>query len=76
MAEVISLSERMVKLETQLDNINTNLTELKTIVVQNNSDAEDKYASKQVENIVYWMVGIILLAFIGSLVTIAFKKKQ
>lgn len=66
----------MVKLETQLDNIDANLTELKTIVVQNNSDADNKYASKQVENIVYWMVGIILLAFIGSLITIAFKKKQ
>lgn len=66
----------MIKLETQLDNINTNLTELKTIVIQNNYEAETKYASKQVENIVYWMVGIILLAFIWSLVTIAFKKKQ
>lgn len=53
MAEIITINERMIRVETQLENINSNIVELKALVVSNNLQAETKYASKQVENIVY-----------------------
>lgn len=76
MAEAVTLSERMVRLETQLDWISKWQEELKALVVQSNKDNDMKYASKTTESIVYAEVWIILTAFVLALVALIFKKKQ
>lgn len=83
MAENITLSERMVRVETQLDSIAQSQNEIKesvkeiktsiqTMTIQNDS----KYADKRTENTVDAAVWIIVSAVILAILAIVFKKKQ
>lgn len=83
MAENITLSERMVRVETQLDSIAQSQNEIKesvkdiktsiqTMTIQNDS----KYADKRTENTVDAAVWIIVSAVILAILALVFKKKQ
>jgi hypothetical protein len=76
MADVVSLSDRLIRTEIKIDNLDTGISELKTLVIQTNEQNEEKYASKATENIVYGMVGVILFTVLVSLLaTVILNKK-
>lgn len=83
MAENITLSERMVRVETQLDNIakwqedikesiKTIETSIQTMTIQNDL----RYADKRTENTVDAAVWIIVSAVILAILALVFKKKS
>lgn len=79
----ITLPERMIRLETQIEwiksdinTVNSSVVELKTLIIQNSKDSDDRYASKMTENIVFWMVGIILITFMTAVVTYFIRKSN
>lgn len=53
MAETLTLSDRLIRTEIKIDNIDASISEIKGLVIQNAKDNEVKYASKATENIVY-----------------------
>lgn len=77
MAETLTLSDRLIRTEIKIDNIDASISEIKGLVIQNAKDNEVKYASKATENIVYWMVGVILFTVLVSLLaTVIFNKSK
>lgn len=72
-----TISDRLIRTEIKIDNLDVGISEVKAIVIQNNKDNETKYASKITENIVYGMVGIILFTVFASLLaTVIFNKNK
>lgn len=83
MAEIISLSEKMVKVETQLDYMNDNLIDIKeSVKVLNNTiqsmtiQNDSKYAAKRTETTVDAAIWIVVVAVIMAILALVFKRKQ
>jgi hypothetical protein len=53
MAEAVTLSDRLIRTEIKIDNLDIGISELKALVVHTNEENDLKYASKITENIVF-----------------------
>lgn len=83
MSENITLSERMVRVETQLDSIAQSQDEIKDSVKEIKSSIQTmtiqndlRYADKRTENTVDAAIWIIVSAVILAILALVFKKKQ
>lgn len=59
--------ERLARLETKVDNIDNSITKLDKRMSEFISSAEQRFASKLTEKIVYGLCALILVAFITKL---------
>ena len=62
--------ERLMRLETQMDNTNEKLDELNKTMKDFIDCADNKYASKLTEKVVYGMVGLFLTATILAIINL------
>lgn len=73
----MALTERVAKVETEISNLKEMNTkehqEIKEIIEKFINTAEQKFASKMVEKIVYGMVGVVMLTVMGSLISLITK---
>jgi len=73
----MALTERVAKVETEISNLKEMNTkehqEIKELVERFINTAEQKFASKMVEKIVYGMVGVVMLTVMGSLISLITK---
>ncbi len=69
-------NERLAKLETEVGVIKEDVAEIKTDIKDLVTSLDKKFASKWVERVMAGMVGIVLTAFLGILVAIAFVKPE
>lgn len=73
----MDLNERIAKVETEVSNLkDTNSKEhqeIKELVERFINSAENKFASKMVEKIVYGMVGVVMLTVMGSFISLIIK---
>jgi hypothetical protein len=60
--------ERLAKIETQLEYLKDKLDSQEKLLKDFTESADDKYASKLTEKVVFAMAGLILFAFIGALI--------
>jgi len=70
----MTMVERVARVETEIANLKVSNTsehqEFKEIIKEFIDSADTKYASKIVERLVYGIVGTILIAFLGAVITL------
>lgn len=59
--------ERLAILETKLDSVRDDITELKDALNAFVKSADKRYASKMTETLVYGLVGAVLVAVLGAI---------
>ncbi|MFH1052753.1 MAG: hypothetical protein V1779_17675 [bacterium] len=66
--ELQKLALNMVKLETNLKNLTTDVGEIKTTLKEFIEKADERYAEKRVEKLVYGAIGLLLVEVFGAIV--------
>lgn len=63
----------MARVETKLEVVHTDITELKNLVKEHiekheqiHKELDTKYASKKIETTIYWLVGVVVVALVGA----------
>ena len=70
---MVSEVERLTKLETQMDNIEDKVDDLKDILIKFIEQSEERFASKWVEKAMWAGLGLVITAVIGALMTLILK---
>ena len=68
--KMTTVNERMAKLETKVEGMGSDITEIKADLKEFIKCADKKYASKLTEKVVYGLVGMVLIAFITKLLQV------
>jgi len=73
----MDIIERVAKVEVEINNLkemnSKEHQEIKELVEKFINSAENKFASKMVEKIVYGMVGVVMLTVMGSFISLIIK---
>jgi len=67
---MVTMAERMTKVETNMKNMGEDITEIKADLKEFILCADKKYASKLTEKVVYGLVGMVLIAVVTKLMQV------
>jgi tetrahydromethanopterin S-methyltransferase subunit B len=66
--------ERLAKIETTLDYLKEKIDSQERLIKEFTDSADTKYASKRTEHLVYALVSMVLIAFIGALIKLVISQ--
>ncbi|HEY9704674.1 MAG TPA: hypothetical protein V6C58_19690 [Allocoleopsis sp.] len=68
MTKILQTGERLAKIETSLEYLKEKLESQEKLLKEFTESADNKYASKRTEQLVYGLVGLVLIAFISAII--------